>query len=136
MRRLFSAIAIAMTFLIVPAQAQTIGYADAIDILSQSCGEDIQRHCSTATLANFGIGDCLRRSAISNSCSTALTRVTASLQARQEAQANAERICATDVRRLCPMTEAGRGRILRCLLKASPSASAACNTAITNAGWR
>ncbi len=136
MRRLLSAIAIAMTLLAAPAQAQTIGYADAIDILSKSCGADIQKHCASATLANFGIGDCLSSSPISNTCSTALTRVTASLQARAEAQANAERICATDVRRLCPMTEAGRGRILRCLLKAAPSASDACNTAITNAGWR
>lgn len=120
------------------ANAQTIGYAQAIDILAKSCGGDIQKYCSNATLANFAINDCLaqNRAKLSNQCATDIAQVRQSLEARASAQASAEKVCATDIRRLCPMTKPGRGHILNCLIKAERSASKACNTAITNAGWR
>lgn len=115
-----------------------MGYADSIRLLAKSCGADIQRYCPNAALANFGIGDCLRENGnrISNACASDLTIVARSLTVRAEAQANAERLCDTDIRRLCPMTEAGRGRILRCLITAERSVSERCNKAITDAGWR
>lgn len=120
------------------AQAQTIGYADAISILQRSCGSDISRYCSKAHLANFEVTRCLadHQSSISSQCATDLSRVNQSLQARIAAQNSVEQICATDVRRRCPMTKPGRGHVLQCLLKAERTVSNACNTAITNAGWR
>jgi len=120
------------------AHAQTIGYADAIRTLSQSCGQDIQRFCSQATLANWGIGTCLDRNKdrISGRCAVDLVKVRQSLDTRAAAQARAFEVCQADARRLCPMTRRGRGFTLQCLLKAERRVSDRCNTAITNAGWR
>ncbi|WP_075221934.1 hypothetical protein [Acuticoccus yangtzensis] len=121
-----------------PASADTIGYADAITLLANSCGSDIGKYCPKANLGNWEIGRCLmqNRANLSGQCAADLVRVGQSIEARKAAQASAEQICATDIRRRCPMTEAGRGRVLQCLLKAERTVSAACNAAITNAGWR
>lgn len=120
------------------ATAQTVGYADAIQILSKSCGSDISRYCGNATLANYGIGRCLEgaRDKVSSQCLADLDRVRRDIAARSKAQADAESICANDIRRLCPMTQRGRGHVLVCMLKAEPSVSKRCNQAITDAGWR
>ncbi len=137
-RALLLALALVVGLGAADARAQTIGYAQAIDILADACGNDIARSCKSARLANDGITNCLRQheSSISGQCSTSLTRVRQSLAAREEAQNSAERICNRDIQRLCNLVQPGRGHILRCLLKAEPSVSAACNQAITNAGWR
>lgn len=119
-----------------PALAQTVGYAEAIDILAKACGQDIQRHCASARLANNGITRCLAQNDVPPQCGNALAQVRNSLRARQEAQASAERVCDRDIQRLCNMVQRGRGHVLRCLLKAEPSVSQRCNQAITNAGWR
>lgn len=131
-------LALVIAWPIGQSQAQTIGYAQAIQIMAKDCGSDIDKFCKNATLANFGIGRCLdeNRARLSNQCATTIPQVRASLQARAEAQAAAPQICRNDIRRLCPLTERGQGHILRCMLKAEPSVSAKCNAAITNAGWR
>ena len=134
-RRIAIAAAFAAT-LAGPAAAQTIGFAEAIDILARACGNDIERHCRTANLANNEIGRCLAQSNVTPQCGDVLVRVRTSIAARMEAQASAERVCDRDIQRLCRMTRPGRGHILRCLLTAERSVSAACNAAITNAGWR
>ncbi len=120
------------------AQAQTIGYADAISILSKQCGSDVGKYCASAQLANDGITRCLadHQSNLSNTCATALVQVVQSLDAREAAEAAAPKVCATDAARLCKLTKSGQGRQLHCLLKAERSVSAKCNAAITNAGWR
>ncbi|WP_108659788.1 hypothetical protein [Acuticoccus kandeliae] len=120
------------------AKAQTLGYADAVTILSRDCGNDIERFCRTANLANFGITRCLAENAsrISGQCSTSLVQVRNSLAARQQAQAEVWRVCDRDAQRRCPMTQRGRGFVLACLITAERSVSQACNQAITNAGWR
>ncbi|MBJ3774865.1 hypothetical protein [Acuticoccus mangrovi] len=120
------------------AKADTVGYADAIKILSRDCGKDIERYCATATLANYGVGRCLKENQgkISGQCATSLVQVTQSIEARRAAQQSADQVCNRDIQRLCPMTKRGRGYTLQCLLKAQPSVSEKCNAAITNAGWR
>ncbi|UOM34896.1 hypothetical protein [Acuticoccus sp. I52.16.1] len=120
------------------ANAQTIGYADAIAILTKQCGSDVAKYCSKASLANDGITNCLAQNQdkISNACATTVVQVVQSLDAREAAEAAAPKVCATDARRLCKLTKGGQGHLLQCLLKAEPSVSAQCNAAITNAGWR
>lgn len=136
-KRLILTLAVSLA-LVAGARAQTIGYADAVDILARDCGGDIARYCKDAMLADDGVGRCLasHRSSLSATCAASATQVAAAIEARREAQATAGKMCANDIRRLCPMTDQGRGHVLQCLLKASPSASKACNEAITNAGWR
>lgn len=138
MKSLFAAAVLAVMTIVSPAGAQTVGYAEAIDILSESCGADINRYCKNATLANWGIGDCLNRNRanISQQCAANLVAVQQSLDAREAAQQNAMKACNRDVQRLCKLVKPGRGHILNCLLTAERSVSDRCNQAITNAGWR
>jgi len=120
------------------AQAQTVGFADAIKILADSCGGDIEKYCKTATLANNGIGLCLdqNQSKVSQKCNADRAVVTSLIAERLAAQAAAPEICARDATQLCKGVKPGAGHILRCLLKAEPSVSKNCNTAIDLAGYR
>jgi hypothetical protein len=139
MRRLLVAI-LALVGLGGPVAAQTMGYADAIQLIARSCEADIERHCATATLANFEIGRCLEQhqAAISPTCAADFVRAREAVAARAAAQASIRQVCSRDIQRLCPtnLVKAGHGHILRCMLKAEPSVGAACNAAITAAGYR
>jgi hypothetical protein len=120
-----------------PAGAQTIGYAEAIDILADSCGEDILKHCKGINLGGGRIEGCLTQSPkVSQTCKTDLVRVQGLLAARAAAQAAVGQICNRDAQQFCKMTKPGKGHILNCLLKAAPSVSANCNAAIDAAGYR
>jgi len=138
MRRTIASAALAVAIFSAPAGAQTVSYADAVEILARSCGADIDRVCRSATLADWGITDCLRRNLpnISGQCALDLDRVVRSLRARAEAQRAVFRVCERDAARLCPMTQRRRGHTLNCLVRAERRVSRGCNTAITNAGWR
>ncbi|WP_417667914.1 hypothetical protein [Roseibium sp.] len=119
-------------------QAQTVGFADAIKILSASCGKDIDTYCKSANLGNNEIGACLdkNQSKISAQCQTDRVRVSALLEARMAAQAAAPKICDADIRQLCKLVKKGSGHVLRCLLKAERAVSKKCNQAIDFAGYR
>ncbi|MEM8665834.1 MAG: hypothetical protein AAGF49_17140 [Pseudomonadota bacterium] len=120
------------------AQTQTLGYADAIRILANSCGADIQKHCASARLANWGINKCLAQNEgkLSAQCNADRVRVRQAVQARLDAQAAAVDVCKNDARRLCYQTVPGKGHVLQCLLKSERSVGKRCNQAITDAGWR
>lgn len=124
--------------LAVPAHAQTVGFAEAIKILSVSCGKDIERFCKKENLGNNEIGQCLDRnsSKVSAQCNTDRAKVAALLEARFAAQAAVPQLCANDARQLCQGVVQAGGRTLRCLLKAKPSVSKRCNEAIDMAGFR
>ncbi|RAH99883.1 hypothetical protein DLJ53_19255 [Acuticoccus sediminis] len=138
MRTILAALTLSVLAVSGAANAQTMGYADAIAMLSKQCGGDISKYCSKAVLANFEITDCLvkNQSKLSGSCQGSLVTAVQNIQARTAAQQAAGEVCKTDAARLCKLTVPGQGHILRCLLKAEPSVSAKCNAAITNAGWR
>lgn len=140
MKKCLAALFIALAGVSGSATAQTIGFADSIDILARSCGNDIANHCPTAHLANFEIGRCLQQNQarISSTCAADFVRVSQLLDARFAAQASVQQVCNRDIQRLCPpkLMKVGQGHILQCLLKAEPSVSQGCNAAITNAGYR
>lgn len=121
-----------------PAMAQTVGFADAIKILAASCGKDIDAHCKSATLANFGISQCLDQNAakVSQKCNVDRVVVEELISARLAAQAAAPKLCNADARQLWANHKPGAGNILRCLLKAERRVSQKCNTAIDLAGYR
>ncbi|WP_296593985.1 hypothetical protein [Roseibium sp.] len=139
MRRLIFAFTTGLLLLAAPAAfAQTVGFAEAIKILSASCGKDIDKYCKSATLANNGIGQCLdqNQSKVSQKCNADRVVVRSLIEERLAAQAAAPKICNNDARRLCKGVKAGAGHVLRCLLKAQRSVSDKCNTAIDLAGYR
>lgn len=133
--------AIAAGFLLVgglSAQAQTVGFADAIKILAVSCGKDIDKYCKSATLANNGIGQCLdkNQAKVSQKCNADRLVVGKLIEERLAAQAAAPKLCSNDAAQLCKGVKPGAGHVLRCLLKAERSVSKKCNTAIDLAGYR
>jgi hypothetical protein len=125
---------------VTPAAAQTIGYGDAMVVLTEACGADVQAHCADVRIGSGRIEACLQQNAgqLSQQCITTYNEVFVSLQTRAAAQAAAHELCASDVRRLCSDFQEGRGRILRCLLREDNvrRVDRACNQAITDAGWR
>jgi hypothetical protein len=140
MRRFFFAIA-ATTALVAGVQAphaQTVGFAEAIKLLTVSCGQDIEAHCKSATLANNGIGQCLNQHStkVSQKCNADRVVVQGLIAERLAAQAAAPKICDNDIRQYCGSTKRAGGRALRCLLKAQRVVSKKCNTAIDLAGFR
>jgi hypothetical protein len=139
MKYLLSAVAAGMIFAAgMTAQAQTVGFADAIKILAGSCGSDIDKYCRSATLANNGIGQCLdqNQAKVSQKCNADRVVVANLIAERLAAQKAAPDLCARDATQFCKGVKPGAGHILRCLLKAQPSVSAKCNTAIDLAGYR
>ncbi len=122
----------------LPASAQTIGYAEAIDRLAVACGADIKKHCKGVPLGQGGVRNCLIRNQAKNSprCNSTMADVFRLLEIRAAAQANVARICDADARRLCQGVQPGDGNLLECALKARRAVSAKCNQAITDAGWR
>ena len=115
-----------------------MGYAQAIGLIANSCGQDIQRHCPDAQLANFGISTCLEQhsSQVSPQCLENIQVAKNAISARLAAQASYPRACNGDMRQLCPSIQRKQGYTLQCLLKAERAVSKTCNQAITDAGWR
>ncbi|MEM8700647.1 MAG: hypothetical protein AAFY05_21385 [Pseudomonadota bacterium] len=139
MRRMIFAFATGILLVSTPAAfAQTVGFAEAIKILSASCGADINKYCKSATLANNGIGQCLdqNQAKVSQKCNADRAVVATLIQERLAAQAAAPKICQRDAAQRCKGVKPGAGHILRCLLKAQRSVSNKCNTAIDLAGYR
>lgn len=122
-----------------PAFAQTISYGEAMDKLIAACGADVDKYCKDVRLGGSRIQDCLSANAgVSGICKVTLGEVDALLQKRAEAQAAVPELCKSEAKRLCENFREGRGRVLRCLTREenARNVSKACNTAITNAGWR
>ncbi|WP_208980135.1 cysteine rich repeat-containing protein [Roseibium suaedae] len=118
--------------------AQTVGFADAIRILSSSCGNDIGKYCKKENLGNNEITQCLQanESKLSQQCRADKDRVGVLLQERFAAQAAVGKTCDRDIQQFCKLVKPGNGYVLRCILKAKPSVSNACNQAIDLAGYR
>lgn len=139
MKRLIFALTAGLALSVSSAAfAQTVGFAEAIKILAASCGKDIHAHCQSASLANNGIMACLEenQSKVSEKCNADRVVVTGLIQARLAAQAEVAKICNRDMAQYCKGVKPGAGHMLRCLLKAQPSVSNKCNTAIDLAGYR
>lgn len=142
MKRTVSTLAIgllvATTYAGGPARSETIGFAEAIKILADSCGKDIEKYCKDVNLGNNQIQACLQKNEakVSAGCKADFARVAVLLQARFAAQAAVGEICNRDAQALCQKTKPGSGHILKCLNIAQRSLSPACDQAIIDAGYR
>ncbi|MEW6257935.1 MAG: hypothetical protein AB1592_18440 [Pseudomonadota bacterium] len=122
----------------VAANAQTISYAQAGALLAKSCGADINKLCANVNLGNGALIDCMdsKISKVSATCQADYAMAKASIAKRDEAQDSIAKICNADAARLCQGMIPQDGNLLSCLLEATKVVSAACNQAITDAGYR
>lgn len=122
----------------VAADAQTISYAQAGALLAKSCGPDINKLCPNVNLGNGALQACMdsKIKQVSAQCQADYAMATQSIAKRDAAQDAIEKICGTDAARLCPGMIPQDGNLLSCLLQATKVVSAACNQAITDAGYR
>jgi OOP family OmpA-OmpF porin len=120
------------------AGAQTIGYAEAIDLLSANCGKDIATYCGQANLGGGRVQSCLaqNQARISARCKAASVEVVALIRKREAARQAVLKVCERDIGRLCSGVVAGDGNLLGCFLKAEARANAECRQAVTDAGYR
>lgn len=120
------------------AQAQTMSYAQAAGLLAKSCGKDITKLCPNVNLGNGKLVDCMEKqiSKVSAQCKADYATATASIAKRDAAQDSIAQVCGRDAAQLCPGMVPQDGNLLSCLLKATNVVSAACNQAITDAGYR
>ena len=65
-----------------PAAAETIGYADAMDMLMAACGNDVQAHCKDVRIGSGRIEACLQQSGVSPQCTATSAQVAVLLEAR------------------------------------------------------
>ena len=100
---------LALTVFASPAAAQTMSFADAVDVLAAACGRDIDTYCKNVNLGNGRIKACLERNAakIAPGCKTSAEQVFASVQKRAQARIDVLKICDPDMRRLCQGVQAG-----------------------------
>jgi len=119
------------------ADAQTIGYADAIDQLATSCGADIGKYCKNEALGGGRIRQCLlgNQGKVSARCIGSVNALTALLEKRAAARASVMRVCDVDIKRRCSGVQAGDGNLMECFYKTKENISPACQQAVADAGY-
>jgi outer membrane protein OmpA-like peptidoglycan-associated protein len=117
--------------------AQTIGYAEAIDQFALSCSKDIARFCKQTNLGGGRIQRCLdqNQGAVSASCKANLSSLQELLQKRAAARTAVLRVCDADIRRMCTGVQMGDGNLMECFYKAKRSISAQCQQTVADAGY-
>jgi len=123
---------------VMPAAAQTMSYADAIDRLAVACRADVQKYCRGVELGGGRLKSCLdgHQNVVSARCQQTRSEVYASISRRIAAQRNIGDICSAEINRLCGMAPVDNN-LVTCLLAVSPAAiSPACNQTFTDTGWR
>ena len=121
----------------IPSNAQSIGYAQAIDRLGVSCGKDIEKLCKKANLGGGRMTQCLdqNRAAVSSNCKASVTEMTVLLTTRAQARAAVLRVCDVDIRRFCPGIQPGDGNLMECFYKARQNMNPACQKSVADAGY-
>ena len=133
-------IAIAAVMLLATASsahAQTIGYADAMGKLGQTCGADIAKFCKTVNLGGGRMIQCLNQNSasVSASCKESVAATTSLLATRARARAAVLKVCAPNIVRACPDVTPGDGNLLDCYMKAKHLFSPQCRQAVADAGY-
>ena len=120
------------------AGAQTIGYAEAIDLLSANCGKDIATYCGRENLGGGRVQRCLvqNQAKLSPRCRAASAEVVTLIRKREAARQAVPKVCEPDIGRLCSGVQPGDGNLLECFMKAEARANAQCRQAVTDAGYR
>jgi OOP family OmpA-OmpF porin len=134
-------IAIAAFLLSVAAapssHAQTVGYADALQQLGQTCGGDIAKFCKAVNLGGGKMIQCLteHNASVSAACKTSVAATKALLATRAQARAAVTKVCAPDIIRACPDVKPGDGNLLECYQKAKHLFTQQCRKTVADAGY-
>jgi hypothetical protein len=122
---------------VLPVNAQTMSYADAISQLAAACKNDIARYCKGVPLGPR-LKDCFDANGarMSPQCQQTRGVVYTSISRRAAAQRNIGDACSADIARLCGTSYAD-AHLVECLLSVSPAAlSPQCSQTFTDTGWR
>jgi hypothetical protein len=120
-----------------PAAAETMSFGEASALLSNSCGKDIDDSCRGVNFDASRLKDCLYRNqdSMSAPCKADYIRAFEAIQKRIAARAVVARLCEYEIVKKCHGKAKEASKSLECLL-ATPNASARCNQAIGDAGYR
>src|SRR5258708_2628065 len=85
------------------SNAQTIGYAEAMDQFAVSCSKDIDKYCKNANLGSGRFEQCLdqNQTGVSGICKTAIGNLRVQTEKRAAARATVMGVCEVDLLRLC-----------------------------------
>lgn len=122
---------------VLPVNAQTMSYADAISQLATACRNDIAKYCKGVPLGPR-LKTCFdtNEARMSPQCQQTRGVVYTSISRRAAAQRNIGDVCSADIARLCGTSYAD-AHLVECLLSVSPAAmSQQCNQTFTDTGWR
>jgi outer membrane protein OmpA-like peptidoglycan-associated protein len=117
------------------ANAQTIGYADAIGQMGSACRGDIAKHCKTTKLGGGRMQQCLNQAGVSTGCKSTVTALAGLIRKRAEARSAVPKVCDADIRQFCQGMEVGDGNLLACFVQAKQRISAKCRQAVLDAGY-
>jgi hypothetical protein len=120
-----------------PALAETMSFGDAAAILGKSCAKDIDANCRGVNFDSTRLKDCLYRNqdSMSAQCKADYPGAFDAIQKRVAARAAVPKACEREIVKTCKGTMKEAGKSLECLLTAQ-GASARCNQAIGDAGYR
>ena len=126
-----------LPFAWTPANAETIGYSEAIDLFATGCGADIAKFCKTANLGGGRIQQCLNsnQASVSAGCKATSRDLQALITKRDAARAAVLRVCDNDIRRMCAGIQVGDGNLMECFYKAKSNMSAQCRQTVEDAGF-
>jgi outer membrane protein OmpA-like peptidoglycan-associated protein len=119
------------------AHAQTLGFADSLQVVGQTCGADIAKYCQGDPLGGGRIMKCLgdHSATVSGACKTSVANMRALLATRAKARAAVAKVCANDIIRVCPDIKPGDGNLLDCYMKAKNLVTPACRQTVVDAGY-
>src|ERR1700679_2786508 len=121
------------------AMPETMSFENAIAILAESCGKDIDANCLGVNLDAPRLKECLYRNqdSVSQQCRADYVRAFDAIQKRVAAHGAVGKLCLREKQKLCADATAKPGETIDCLLKAPTRGfSVACNKALTEAGYR
>lgn len=127
-----------VTFLFMSSsQAQTLGYADSLGHLAQSCGADIAKYCKNVNLGGGRMMKCLGDNAasVSQTCKASVAETQKVLTTRARARAAITKVCANDIIRVCSDVKPGDGSLLDCYLKQKHLFTPQCRQTVVDAGY-
>jgi outer membrane protein OmpA-like peptidoglycan-associated protein len=119
------------------AQAQSVGYYEAMGYVGAQCGKDIEKLCKGVPLGGGRVEQCIQRNQaqVSAQCKASLQNVAALTAKRAAARASIMRVCDNDIKRLCAGIQPGDGNLIECFFKVQRNVSAACVKAADDAGY-
>jgi hypothetical protein len=120
------------------ALADAMNFEQATELLSASCGKDIDDNCRGVNLDPGRLKECLLRNgdSISPKCREDYPRAFSAIEQRISARATLSKLCNWEMNHLCGEVRLDPAKGLQCLLESTKKATPNCNKAISAAGYR